>query len=321
MSENELLIRHAATWAGTKKRDLDLDLLETALDLRSFHDEEPATHWPAGSIEHLMLARWPSHGPEAPDADRLAATLDTFVHFLRATGRMASGSAEPKSLAKEARRAAPRMAEACADIGAHSQTKSLGLFGREIGIDLESVGSQEELQESLAQVMDAWNALPQEERLARMPLTSSVPGVRAAALTEGLNAWLEDEDSEDDWGLDDLAGWAESDDVDEWLDAFDDEPIEPGDLTAAAEQARQSPYVRSVLQLVEWLAPSKQVTKIGVLRLAPAKQAYQDLELWRWQLGSDALWGDFLGPGGDAGTPPGLAPDAAPDAAPGTGVG
>lgn len=311
VSEHELLIRHAAAWAGTKKRDLDLDLLETALHLRSFHDEEPATHWPAGSVEHLMLARWPSHGRDAPDADRLATTLDTFARFLRATGRMASGSAEPKALAKEASRAAPRMADACAAIGAHSQAKSLGLFGREIGIDLESAGSMEELQDSLQQVMEAWNALPQEERVARMPLTSPVPGVRAAALTDGLNDWLGDDGFDDDWEFDDLADSADSDEVDEWLDAFGDKPIEPGDPKAAAEQARRSPYVRSVLRLVEWLAPSKQVTKIGVLRLAPAKQAYEDLQLWRWQLGADALWGDLAGYGGDAGTSQDRARDAA----------
>ncbi|MCK0112366.1 hypothetical protein MWU75_09480 [Ornithinimicrobium sp. F0845] len=42
-------------------------------------------------------------------------TLDTFWRFLRATGRMRSGSAEPKVLAKEARRAAPTMIDTTLD--------------------------------------------------------------------------------------------------------------------------------------------------------------------------------------------------------------
>lgn len=117
--------------------------------------------------------------PRGPDADALADTLDTFVHFLRATGRMASGSAEPKELAKEARRAAPRMAQACADIGAHSQTKVLTQFGKEVGIDLESASSQEDMNAKLGQLMETWNNLPVEERQARMPLTSTAPGVRS----------------------------------------------------------------------------------------------------------------------------------------------
>lgn len=59
MSDHDLLIRHAAAWATKKKRPLDGGQLETVLDLRSFQDEESANRWPAGSIDHLMLRRWP----------------------------------------------------------------------------------------------------------------------------------------------------------------------------------------------------------------------------------------------------------------------
>jgi hypothetical protein len=291
VSDHELLIRHASAWAAKKKRPLDAGLLETVLDLRSFQDEESANRWPAGSVEHLMLRRWPSHGPGTPDADTLADTLDTFVHFLRATGRMGSGSAGPKELAKEARRAAPRMAQACADIGSHSQTKVLTQFGKEVGIDLESASGVDDLNAKLAQVQAAWNSLPVEERQARMPLTSSEPGVRSAAMTEGINAWL---DQQGDPGLDE---WDEEWEDEAWLDVIDllgldaETPAEPPDLGAVAEQGRQSSFVRSCFQLVEWLAPSKQVTRTGVLRLAPAERAYGDLELWRWQQQDDALRG------------------------------
>jgi hypothetical protein len=260
VSEHHLLIRHATTWASQKKRALDPELLETALDLRALHDDEPATHWPLGSVEHLMLRRWPAHGPEAPDTAALAETLGTYVQFLRATGRMASGSGDPKALAKEARRAAPKMADACADRGAHSQGKVLTDFGREIGIDLDGASSMEDMQEQLNRLMGEWNSLPEEERFRRMPLTSPEPGVHSRSISFGAH---EDVDA--------------------------DRPVRRGDPVRAAEQARNSPFLQTCIRLADWLAPSKKVTDIGVLRLAPAEAAYRDLELWRWQQEADAI--------------------------------
>jgi hypothetical protein len=252
VSEHQLLIRHAHAWAASKNRPLTPDLLEAALDLRAVHDDLPATSWPAGTVEHLMLRRWPAHGTEAPDAEALAATLDTFVHFLRATGRMASGSADPKALAKEAYRSAPKMAAADADVGAHSSTKVLLNFGHEIGISLDDAASSRELEERLERIQDAWNALPQEERVRRMPLTSSAPS--AKSLQVAFN---------DDGDVRQLA--------------------RRGDPVVAADQARSSAFVKDLLALVEWVAPSKQVTDIGVLRLAAAREAFEHFELWRWQ--------------------------------------
>lgn len=112
MSDNPyaLLISHAERWAAKSKRPLDTDLLGTALNLRDFQDRVPGTAWPAGSADHLMTVRWPKHGPlGVPDVDALVDTLDSFWRFLRATGRLASGSADPKELAREARRSKERM--------------------------------------------------------------------------------------------------------------------------------------------------------------------------------------------------------------------
>ncbi|MGM0386444.1 MAG: hypothetical protein ACQERF_10770 [Actinomycetota bacterium] len=113
MAGSELLIRHAAKWAEKRSAPLDADLLETALELRSLHDGLTANRWPEGSVEHLMLERWPAHGPSgAPDVAALVATLESFWKFLSNTGRMARGSADPRILRAEARRAEPEMVEA-----------------------------------------------------------------------------------------------------------------------------------------------------------------------------------------------------------------
>src|SRR6478736_9318679 len=146
VSEHELLLRHASNWAQQRQRVCDTDLLETALELRLHHDGFPPNQWPAGSVEDLMLRRWPSHGYDTPDVDLLAESLDTFVRFLRVTGRMASGSADPRVLAREAHRAAPRMAAACADPANYGPTKSLLAFGREAGFPVDGAGSVDELE-------------------------------------------------------------------------------------------------------------------------------------------------------------------------------
>lgn len=248
MSSYELLIRHASAWAEQRKRALDPGVLEAALELRSFHDDLPATAWPAGSITDLMVRRWPSHGPDGVDPEVLADSLDTFVRFLRATGRMASGSEDPRALAKEAHRAAPRMAEAVADPARHSPTKALLAFGREIGIDAEQVDDPAQLEAALNQIMTAWNELPDDERAARMPLT----GLGAALPGRG------------------------------GVVSPHDPAVSPAVLRRAAEQARQSPFVQACLRFVGWVGPGREVTSTRALRLAEARQAYAELELWRW---------------------------------------
>ncbi|USQ75611.1 hypothetical protein [Ornithinimicrobium cryptoxanthini] len=115
MGENELLLRHTETWASAKNRPLDRDLLETAIRLWTGHGGHAAQEWPAGSAESLLLQQWPTQA-HLTDAEvgALVESLETFWRFLRATGRMRSGSAEPRALTKEARRAAPKMIAAAA---------------------------------------------------------------------------------------------------------------------------------------------------------------------------------------------------------------
>ncbi|KRF42520.1 hypothetical protein ASH01_17000 [Terrabacter sp. Soil811] len=264
MSEHELLLRHASHWALQRQRVCDTELLETALELRSVHDALPPNLWPAGSVEDLMLHRWPSHGQGMPDVDVLAESIDTFVRFLRVTGRMASGSGDPRALAREAHRAAPRMAAACADPANFGPTKSLMAFGRAAGFPVDHADTVEELDETMQQVVAAWNALPEHDRKARMPLA----GDRGAVHGTG-------------------AGF----DVDQSLDG-DFEPagvLERGDPARAAAQARRAPFVQACLQLADWVGVRRKVTATGVLRLAEARDAYAELELWRWQEEVDGI--------------------------------
>ena len=116
MGEHELLLRHTEAWASAKNRTLDRDLLATAIRLWTEQEEHLALEWPEGSAEMLLLHRWPAHEPvQEADVGPLVESLETFWRFLRATGRMRSGSADPKVLVKEARRAAPKIPVACAD--------------------------------------------------------------------------------------------------------------------------------------------------------------------------------------------------------------
>lgn len=260
MDEHELLLRHAASWAQDKKRPLDRDLLETAIGLRDFHDVTAAQEWPAGSVEHLMLVRWPSHGPaEVPDVAALIDTLDTYWRFLRSTGRMRSGSADPKALVKEARRAGEGMRESCADPDRHSPTKALLRFSAESGTPLDEVESPEELNALLQQVMDRFNALPFEERDRWLPgpgAPGNVPTQRASdMLRQALG------DGGPGHGLSDFAEqFAESFDgleedyfnVVTWdlLPDFDS-LVDPPDPAAVAAEVRASPFVQQCLTLAQ----------------------------------------------------------------------
>lgn len=78
-SEHTLLLGHLERWMGKTGRDADLDLLDELLRLRWGYDELAATDWPPGSVEHLLLERWPSRGVvEPPPAQGVTTTLDTW---------------------------------------------------------------------------------------------------------------------------------------------------------------------------------------------------------------------------------------------------
>lgn len=253
MGEHELLLRHAERWAAEHDRGFDRSLVELVLDLRSTHDGLAANLWPAGSCSDLMLQRWPSHGPvEAPDLDLLLDSLDTFWRFLRSTGRMAGASAEPAQLRKEARKAAKQMPEACADTSRYGVAKSMMGFGSEIGLSLDDVDSIDAANARLQQIVEAWNALPIEERRRRSGDEVTLPG---------------------------LFGGQDGD-VD--LDAS-----KPNDPSVSAPFARSSPFVAKVLELAAWVGQGREVTATQLLRPAVGREAYAALDLWSWELSHD----------------------------------
>lgn len=286
MDQPDLLVRHASAWAEQKKRSLDAALLQQVVDLRLQHDDYPLGTWPSGSAERLLLVTWPAYGSELPDAEALRETLDTFWGFLRATGRMSTGSASPADLRKEAKRALPKMAAAYDDPARHSQGRVLAEFGRSIGIDLDGAADVEELKERLASIQSAWNALPQEERVARMP-DPAPKSLRGERFTSSINdgrpypPWEFDDDLDDD-GLDD------------GLD--DEEPgIDPGDVGESARLARESAFVQQCLALVDWVGAGRPATARGLLRPPVAREAYQHLDLWQWEREYDRLQRSFRG--------------------------
>lgn len=292
MADYELLLRHTEGWARDKKRPLDRDLLETVIGLRSFHDVREAQEWPAGSVEHLMLVRWPSHGPaEEPDVPALIETLDTFWRFLRSTGRMRSGSAEPKELLKEAKRAGTGMREACADTNRHSSTKSLMRFAAESGMSLDGAGSVEELNERLQQVTEAFNDLPFEERARWLPDPGDRDSVPARQMTDLVNDVLGGNPYDDD-GDDDVYDdeFGEDFHPETWalFPGPEDLVTQPAE-TDAAKEVQASRFVQQCLALARWVGDGKPVTSTGVLRLAPAREAYLELGLWDWEQRSREL--------------------------------
>ncbi len=275
MDEHELLLRHAERWAGERNRVLDLEVLGEVLRLRSVHDGLAANRWAARSVTHLMLTRWPAHGPlDPPDMATLLETLETFWRFLRNTGRMAGGSADPGDLVREAKSASRRMAAACADPANFGQSKQLFLFGREIGITLDEVADADEVDQKLGKIVDAWNALPVEERLRRSPSPDNAGSQMGRALTEAAGQLQRHGELEPGWRL------PESPRLD---DPSDDDMMFPSDPAVSAPQLRAAEFIRQVLALVDWVGDGRAVTRTDVLRPAVAKQAYVDLGLWAWE--------------------------------------
>ena len=63
-------------------------------------------------------------------------------------------------------------------------------------------------------------------------------------------------------------------------------PPTPAEVAA---QVRASAYVQQCRRLVEWVGTGRQVTPKQVLRLAPAREAYAELDLWAWQRAHQSL--------------------------------
>lgn len=252
-SPHQMLLRHCAAWAAEKGRPFDPELTERLLTLRDTYDELEPTWWPEGSVEHLLVVRWPAKGEvEPPPADDVVASLETYFRFLRNTGRMAARSAEPAALVKEARRAAPRMAEAAGDRTQWSPTKVMLEHGKTLGLTLDGAEDVAELQARMHQIVDAWNSLPDDERRRLMP------GPDPAALVE-----------------------EEPDAVVELLLGFADR-LPTGELPGVevvGPQFAASSYLQQALALARWVGDGRQVTDTEVLRLAPSREAYAALGL------------------------------------------
>ena len=275
VDENELLLRHAERWAGERHRVLDVDLLEGALRLRSVHDGLPANRWPARSVTHLMLTRWPAHGPlEPPEVPTLVSSLETFWRFLRNTGRMAGGSAGPADLVREAKSAGRRMAAACADPANFGESKQLFSFGQEIGITLDGVADMGDANQRMQRIVEAWNALPTEERQRRSPSSGNAGSRMGRAITEAAGHVQRHGELPSGWQL------PEPPRLD---DDTDNQPVFPSDPARSAPLYRSSAYLRQVVALCEWVGEGREVTATEVLRPAVAKQAYADLGLWHWE--------------------------------------
>ncbi|MDO5498298.1 MAG: hypothetical protein Q4F67_01305 [Propionibacteriaceae bacterium] len=273
MNEHELLLRHAERWAAQKERAFEAGLVELALDLRATHDGLPANRWEAESVRHLMLVRWPAHGPAGvPDIAALVQSLDTFWRFLRSTGRMAGSSDEPKKLLAEAKAAAKKMPAACTDPHNFGATKGIVDFGREIGISLDEADSMEEMEERLQQIMDAWNAQPDDVRMSRPLGAGNAGSVMGRAFGDAANAMLETGDLPPGWQLPTTPR----------LDEDDEATFYPNDPKVSGPLARSSGLMRQVIALADF-ADGKELTATGVLRPAVAREAYEHLDLWAWE--------------------------------------
>jgi hypothetical protein len=262
---HRLLLSHFTTWLGAKNRDVDVELLETLLDLRATYDDLDPTLWPAGSVQDLLLRLVPAKGPTEPlPSEDVVDALDAYFRFLRSTGRMSARSAAPADLAKEARRSAKKMAAAAQDRANWSPGKSMINYGESIGISLDNLASVDELQDRLDQIGAAWNELPIHERQRLDPPQGDLSG-RSRAMTT----------------------YRTDDEIVALITAFRHE-LPQGDLPSPSEVApiiRTAGLISQLEALTHWIEPRAEVTSTGVLRPAAARRAFDDLGLVAWSRG------------------------------------
>ncbi len=63
----------------------------------------------------------------------------------------------------------------------------------------------------------------------------------------------------------------------------EDGNVSVADVGEVARQVRASGYVQQCRRLVQWVGDGRPVTSNQVLRLAPAREAYAELDLWEWE--------------------------------------
>lgn len=276
-SGRSLLLTHLERWAAERDRPVDLDVLEQLLDLRSTYDGVLPTSWPSGSVTDLLLRLWPAKGQgPGPDPEAVAESFDTLVRFLRNTGRMAGGSADPKDLSREARRAAPKMAEASANRSQWSSGKVLGEHAQTLGLDLDGAESLDDLNARMALVNTSWNSLPIHERQRLMPN----PGDQ---LRSGRRRAM------DAYGTDDpVVALVTSMRYEMPKDALPNPSV-------AAPYSRDSGLMRDVRRLLDELPDRIPVTSTGVLKPAMARQLHAKLNLSEWEDRSREATGHVYG--------------------------
>ena len=269
-----LLLIHFTTWLRAKNREVDVQLLESLLDLRATYDDLEPTWWPAGSVQDLLLRLVPAKGPAEPlPSDEVVDALDAYFRFLRNTGRMSARSATPADLAKEARRSAKKMTAAARDRTNWSPSKSMINYGESIGISLDNLSSVDELQDRLDHISAAWNDLPIHERQRLDPLEGNQTGRDRA-----MEAYQTDIEAE------------------ALIKSFGYE-LPQGDLPLPDEVApiiRKAGLFSQLEALTHWIEPRAEVTSTGVLRPAAARKAYEDLGLAAWSHGLLRLRYEFL---------------------------
>lgn len=259
---HRLLLGHFTNWSKAKGRDVDVQLLESLLDLRATYDDLEPTFWPAGSVQDLLLRLLPAKGPTEPlPADAVVEALDAYFRFLRSTGRMSARSAPPADLAKEARRSAKKMTAAARDQRNWSSTKNMINFGESIGLGLDSLSTAEEQQGRLNEIAAAWNDLPIHERQRLDPGEGDLSGRSRA-----------------------MAAYQTDDEVEALIRAFRYE-MPHGELEPPSQIApliRESGLFNQLEALARWVEPRAEITATGVLRPMVARQAFADLGLQAW---------------------------------------
>jgi hypothetical protein len=259
---HRLLLSHFTNWSKTKGRDVDVQLLESLLDLRATYDDLEPTLWPTGSVQDLLLRLVPAKGPTEPlPSDAVVEALDAYFRFLRSTGRMSARSATPANLAKEASRSAKKMTAAARDQRNWSPTKSMINFGEGIGISLDDLSTTEELQGRLDEIAAVWNDLPIHERQRLNPREGDLSGRGAA-----------------------MAAYQTDDEIEALIQAFRYE-MPQGELPSIEEVApivEKAGLLGQVEALTRWVGPRAEVTATRVLRPAAARQAFDDLGLVDW---------------------------------------
>ena len=259
---HRLLLSHFANWSKAKGRDVNVQLLESLLDLRATYDDLEPTLWPTGSVHDLLLRLLPAKGPTEPlPSDAVVEALDAYFRFLRSTGRMSARSATPADLDKEARRSAKKMTAAAHDQRKWSPSKNMINFGESIGISLENLATTEELQGRLDEIAAAWNDLPIHERQRRDPQHGDLSGRTRA-----------------------MAAYQSEDEIEALIRSFRYE-MPQGELAPPSEIAphiRAIGLVKQLEALARWVEPRAEITTTGVLRPAAARQAFADLGLQVW---------------------------------------